>query len=108
MLYAYLVNANFIFVHAVNLSDKSIKILLKIRLDFLIDFDETEVYLAELKAAELACIDQDNLLHFNQDNLSHKLINFTCSETVLLNSITVYDNEEIVRALSKIINCHDI
>jgi len=48
MLYAHLVNANFIFVHAVNLSDKLVKILSKIRLDFLTDFDKTEVYLAEL------------------------------------------------------------
>ncbi len=95
-------------MHAVNLSDKSIKILLKVRLDFLINFDKTEVYLAELKAAELVCVDQDNLSHFNQDNLLCRLVNSTCSETVLLSDITVYDNEEIVRALSEIINHHDI
>ena len=95
-------------MHAVNLSDKSIKISSKVRLDFLTDFDETEVYLAEFKAVELACIDQDNLLYFNQDNLSHRLVNSTHSETILLSSITVYSNEKIVRTLSKIINCHDI
>ena len=101
-------NANFIFMHAVNLSDKSIKILLKVRLDFLINFDEIEVYLAESEAAELACVDQNNLLHFNQDNLSHRLVNSTCSETVLLSSIIIYHNKEIIRALNKIINYHDI
>ena len=106
ILYAHLANANFIFVHAVNLSDKSIKILLKVRLDFLTDFNETEIYLAEFKAAELACVDQDNLSHFDQDNL--QLVNSTCSETVLSSSITVYNNIEIVRTLSKIINHHDI
>ena len=95
-------------MHAVNLSDKSIKILLKVRLDFFTNFDEIEIYLAEFEAAELACVDQDNLLHFNQNNLSCRLVNFTCSETVLLSSITVYSNKEIVRALSEIINCHDI
>ena len=47
---------------AANLSDKSIKISLKVRLDFLINFDETEVYFAEFKAAKLAHIDQNNLL----------------------------------------------
>ena len=92
ILYAYLTNANFIFVHAVNLSDKSIKISLKIRLDFLTDFDEIKVYLIKFKAAELACVDQDNLLHFNQDNLSHRLVNSTCFEIVLSSDITIYDN----------------
>ena len=95
-------------MHAANLSDKSIKILLKIRLDFLTNFDEIEVYLAESEAAELACVDQDNLSHFNQDNLSCRLVNSTCFKTVLSSSITVYDNKKIVRALSKIINYHDI
>ncbi len=95
-------------MHAVNLSDKLIKILSKIRLDFLTDFDETEVYLAEFEAAELACIDQNNLSHFDQDNLSCRLVNSTYSETVLLSSITVYSNKEIIKALSEIINCHDI
>ena len=95
-------------MHAVNLSDKLIKILLKIKLDFLINFNEIKVYLAEFKAVKLACIDQDNLSHFNQDNLSHRLVNFTCFKTVLLSSITVYNNEEIMRILSKIINHHDI
>src|SRR5438876_12451396 len=94
ILYACLVNTNFIFMHAVNLSDKSIKILLKIRLDFLINFDEIEVYLVKSEAAELACVDQNNLLHFNQNNLSYRLVNSTCSETVLLSSITIYDNKE--------------
>ena len=108
ILYAHLVNANFIFMHAVNLSDKSIKILLKVKLDFLINFDEIEVYLVKLKAAELACVNQENLSYFDQNNLSHRLVNFTHSETVLSSDITVYDNKEIVRALSKIINCHDI
>ena len=95
-------------MHAVNLSDKSVKILSKVRLDFLTDFDETEVYLVKLKAAELAHINQDNISHFDQDNLSHRLVNFTCFKTVLLSSITVYNNEEIIRTLSKIINYHDI
>ena len=108
ILYAYLTNANFIFVHAVNLFDKSIKILLKVRLDFLINFDKTEVYLVKSEAAELACVDQENLSHFDQDNLSCRLVNSTCSETVLLSDITVYDNEEIIRALSEIINHYDI
>src|SRR5436190_6555585 len=106
ILYAYLANANFIFVHAVNLSDKSVKISSKIRLDFLTDFDKTEIYFVELKIAELAHIDQDNLSHFNQDNL--QLVNSTCSETVLSSSITVYSNKQIVKTLSEIINCHDI
>ena len=52
-------------MHAVNLFDKSIKILLKVRLDFFINFDETEIYFAELKAAELACVDQNNLSYFD-------------------------------------------
>ena len=95
-------------MHAVNLSDKSIKILSKIKFDFLINFDETEVYFAEFEAAELACVDQNNLLYFNQNNLSCRLVNFTCFETILLSSITVYDNEEIVRTLNKIINHHNI
>jgi len=69
ILYAHLVNANFIFVHAVNLSDKLVKISSKIRLDFLINFDKTEIYLVEFEAAELACVDQNNLSHFDQDNL---------------------------------------
>src|SRR5438034_11707210 len=101
-------NANFIFVHAVNLSDKSNKILLKIKLDFLINFNKIEVYFAEFKAAELACVDQDNLSHFNQNNLSCRLVNFTYFKIILLNDITVYSNEKIIRALSKIINCHNI
>ena len=63
---------------------------------------------AKFEAAELACVNQDNLLYFNQDNLSCRLVNSTCSETVLLSSITIYDNEEIIRTLSKIINYHDI
>ena len=99
-------NANFIFVHAVNLSDKSVKISSKIRLDFLTDFDETEIYLIEFKAAELACVDQDNLSYFDQDNL--QLVNSTHFETVLLSDITIYDNKQIVKTLSEIINCHDI
>ena len=68
-------NANFIFMHAVNLFDKLIKILSKIKLDFFINFNKTEVYLAESEAVELACVDQDNLSYFNQDNLSCRLIN---------------------------------
>ena len=108
ILYVYLINANFIFMHAVNLSDKLIKILLKVRLDFLTDFNKMKVYLAEFKAVKLAHIDQDNLSHFNQDNLSHRLVNSTHFETILLNNITVYSNKEIVRTLSKIINHHDI
>jgi len=95
-------------MHAINLSDKLIKILSKVRLDFLTNFNKTEVYLVKFKAVELACIDQDNLLHFNQDNLLYRLVNSTCSETVLLSSITVYSNKEIVKALSEIINYHDI
>ena len=95
-------------MHAVNLSDKSIKISSKVRLDFLTDFDEIEVYLVESEAAELAHVDQNNVFHFDQNNLSCRLVNFTCFETVLLSDITVYSNEEIVRALSKIINYHDI
>ena len=95
-------------MHAVNLSDKSIKILLKIKLDFLINFNETEIYFVKFKTAELACIDQENLSYFNQNNLSYRLVNFTCSETVLLSSITVYSNEEIIRILSEIINYYDI
>ena len=75
---------------------------------FFIDFDKIEVYLAESEAAELACIDQNNLLHFDQDNLLCRLVNSIHSETVLLSSITVYSNEEIIRALSEIINYHDI
>ena len=78
-------------MHAVNLSDKSVKISSKIRLDFLINFDKTEIYLIESEAAELACVDQNNLSHFDQDNL--QLVNSTHSETILLSSITVYDNE---------------
>ena len=93
-------------MHAVNLFDKSVKISSKIRLDFFINFDKTEIYLIELKAAEVACIDQDNLSYFNQDNL--QLVNSIHSETVLSNSITVYDNEQIIKTLSKIINCHNI
>ena len=99
-------NANFIFVHAVNLSDKLMKISSKIRLDFLTDFDEIEIYLVEFKAAELACINQDNLSHFDQNNL--QLINSTHFKTVLLSSITVYSNEQIVKTLNEIINHHDI
>jgi len=95
-------------MHAVNLSDKLVKISLKVRLDFLTDFNETEVYLIKLKAAELAYVDQDNLLHFDQDNLSHRLVNSTCSEIVLSSNITVYNNKEIVKALSEVINYHDI
>jgi len=95
-------------MHAINLSDKSIKILLKIRLDFLTDFDEMKVYLVKSEAAELACIDQENLSHFDQDNLSCRLVNSTCSETVLSSDITIYSNEKIVRTLSEIINYHDI
>ena len=52
-------------MHAINLSDKSVKILSKIRLDFLTDFDKIEIYLVKLEAAELACVDQNNLSHFN-------------------------------------------
>ena len=95
-------------MHAINLSDKSIKFLSKIKFDFLTDFDEIEIYFTEFKAAELAYINQNNLLHFNQNNLSYKLVNFTCSETVLSSSITIYNNKKIIRALSKIINHHDI
>ncbi len=95
-------------MHAVNLSDKSVKILLKVKLDFFTDFDEIKVYFIKFKAAELACVDQNNLLHFNQNNLSYKLINSTHFKTVLSSSITVYNNEEIIKALSKIINHHDI
>jgi len=65
ILYAYLANANFIFMHAVNLSDKLIKISLKIRFDFLINFDKIEIYFIKSEAAELAHIDQNNLFHFN-------------------------------------------
>ena len=93
-------------MHAVNLSDKSVKISSKIRLDFLINFDKTKIYLIELEAAELAHVDQDNLSHFNQDNL--QLVNSTCSETVLLSSITIYNNKQIVKTLSEVINHHDI
>ena len=81
-------------MHAVNLSDKSMKILSKIRLDFLTDFDEIEVYFVELKAAELACVNQENLSHFDQDNLSCRLVNFICFKTVLLSSIIVYNNKK--------------
>ena len=95
-------------MHAVNLSDKSIKILSKIRLDFLMNFNEMKVYLVKSEAAELACIDQENLSHFDQNNLSCRLVNSTYSETILLSDITVYSNEEIIKTLSKIINCHDI
>ena len=69
ILYAHLTNANFIFIHAVNLFDKLIKISSKIRFNFLINFDKNEIYLIKFKAAELACIDQNNLSYFNQDNL---------------------------------------
>ena len=99
-------NANFIFVYAVNLSDKSVKISSKIRLDFLTDFDEIEIYFVEFKAAELACIDQDNLSHFDQNNL--QLVNSIHFKTVLLSSITVYSNEQIVKTLNEIINHYDI
>ena len=93
-------------MHAINLSDKSIKISSKIRFEFLTDFDETEVYLAESEAAELAHVDQDNLSYFNQNNLW--LVNFTHSEIILLSSITVYSNKQIIKILSKIINYYDI
>ena len=95
-------------MHAVNLSDKSVKILSKVKLDFLTNFDETEIYLVKFKAAELAHINQDNISHFDQDNLSHRLVNFTHFKTVLLSDITVYSNEKIVRTLNEIINYHDI
>ena len=52
-------------MHAVNLSDKLIKISLKIRFDFLINFDKIEIYFIKSEAAELAHIDQNNLFHFN-------------------------------------------
>ena len=93
-------NVNFIFVHTINLSDKPVKISSKVRLDFLINFDKTEAYLAKFKAVKLTCV--------NQDNLSCKLVNSTCFKTVLLNSIIVYSNEEVVKALSEIIHYHDI
>ena len=70
-------------MHAVNLSDKSIKISLKVRLDFLTNFDKMKAYLVELEAAELAHINQENLSHFDQDNLSCRLVNSTCFEIVL-------------------------
>ncbi len=44
-------------MHAVNLFNKLVKILLKIKLDFLINFDEIKVYLIKFKAVKLAYID---------------------------------------------------
>ncbi len=44
-------------MHAINLSDKLVKILSKIRLNFLINFNEIEVYFIKSKAAELTYID---------------------------------------------------
>ena len=70
------------------------------RLSFLTDFNETEAYLAVFKAAELTRINQNRLLY--------RLINPTYSEIVLPNGIIVYGNEEVVKALSEVINCHDI
>jgi hypothetical protein len=99
-LYTYLANANFIFIHTINLSNKLIKILQKVQLGFLTNFDETEVYLTAPEAAELA--------HMNQDNLSPRLVNPTCFKTVLLNGITVYSNNKMIEALAEVINHHDI
>ena len=91
-----------------NLSDKLIKISLKIRFDFLINFNKIKVYFAESKAVKLACVDQNNLLYFNQNNLSCRLVNSTCSETILLSNIIIYDNKKIIRTLNEIINHYDI
>ena len=70
------------------------------RLSFLTNFNKIKAYLIIFKIAELA--------HVNQNKLSYKLINPTCLETVLLNDITIYSNEEVVKALNEVINYHDI
>ncbi len=57
-------------------------------------FEEISVYLVTSEVAELT--------HINQQDLFIRLVNSACFETVLSNSVTVYDNDEVVTDLDKL------
>lgn len=102
-LYNHVVDANFSFVHAINLLDKPVVIPRKVRLGTISDLDEVSAYMAHEDAAELARVDQTNVLRIKPARAIGEAKPQDI-QTKLPNGVTVYGNDTVAVKLAEVVN----
>ena len=102
-LYNHVVDANFSFVHAINLSDKPVVIPRKVRLGTISDLDEVNAYMAHEDAAEIARVDQTNVLRIKPARAIGQAKPQDI-EMKLPNGVTIYGNDPVAVKLAEVVN----
>lgn len=99
-LYSHVVDSNFSFIHAVNLSDKPVTIPRKVRLGTLSDMEDVNACLVSPNAAALARTEQDNIKYKSPGTMSKDDDN----ERKLPNGVTVWGDDVVAQKLAQMVN----